>query len=169
MAGKTTIAERGDRGAVQAAECQLDTLPFARQLVLHSDDRMLLRDGIDRAVGGHDEQPRRVAAGGERPQERDGCGVAPVQIFEHQYDGPLGACRVERPLDLALHTFKRRDGDRALQRFPLLVRQQPGNLQQPCRRVHTKGAPNVAVAVRPQPLDCLKDRPVRFAAGKLMM
>ena len=69
--------------------------PRARRSRARRWTRMLLRDGVAAPVRTDDEQTRRLPSSGERIEEVDGRGIAPVQVLEDEDERELVADRLE--------------------------------------------------------------------------
>ena len=96
-------------------------------------DGMLLRDGVAAPVRADDEQTRRLPSSGERIEEVDGRGIAPVQVLEDEDERELVADRLEGLEHLPEHPQVRGSDQAALNRLELVVGEEPRHLCEPGR------------------------------------
>ena len=156
-------------GQAQEFERQLLAVPVHLELLLDGLQRMRRARHIRRPVRSQDQQTRRVPTPGQHAQQIDRGRVAPVQVFQYQHERRVTRHRLERLHQLPQHSLSRRALRAPLYRLHVVVRQQPRQLRQPCRRMLPEDL-NQRFAPHPSPQtpERLEHRQVGLARAVLL-
>jgi hypothetical protein len=103
----------------ESIEDQVRTLAVVPQLRDHATQRMGLDQHVDGAIGTEDQHARRIRPAGHIGHPGQGGVVAPVEIFQDQYQGTFGGEHVQSFGEFAQHACLARLAYGALECLPL--------------------------------------------------
>ena len=164
--GKALREIRRHGRRAQEGERHLLAMPVHLQFLLHGSQRVRTGRDIGRPVRPEDEQPRRFAPAGQPRQQVDRGRVAPVQVFQEQDEGRVGAQGVQGLHQLPQHPVARGPLRSALHGLEIRVGQQRRQLGQPGRRMLLEDPHHLFAPGRTtQSSERLEQRQVGFAGA----
>jgi hypothetical protein len=140
---------RGGDGGIEPAERDFAGRPAQPQL---ADER------IRPVTGGHDQQARRMAAAHDGADQVARRGIRPLQVLEHEDDGPAGGQRLERLDELAHHAL----AGHAVRALLGRLRAQPRQVGEPARRAGGQHAGHLGLGLR-GPAEAVEQRQERLS------
>ena len=154
---------QGHRGCGQRADHECGALLPHPQILRQGIDRVGRRPRRRRAIGGEHQQAGRIPAPRHVRQPLQSGGVAPVQVFQHQAERPLGRQALQGLGQLPQQAGLGGVPGQAQDSVTLGHRQQRRHLRQPARGVLPQPGQDV------RPLGPPAQAPQRFQHGEIRL